>query len=1025
MRKIYQFLISMPFMGFLLLVMAFSMAIATFIESSWGTESAKALIYNAHWFELIFLLLGISLVANVVRHKSYTRKKLSVGIFHLSFILIVLGAAITRYFSFEGMMHIREGKSSGSIISTDSYFTVNTGEQQMKKKVLFSELTSSEFDETLTINGEPVRFKSVGFIKNALRTPVEHPGGLPLIDFVVSAGQGMQSFTFQPGEKIDLGPAVVGFSPEANIRFEQEGDSLYLVADRDLEIRSMGGTAPGSLPANTRSAVKLMHLYAFDNYLLLVKKFYPQALIRVTKDASGNSYEDAVIMEVSDGQRKNIVNVFGRSGQLSDPVTYMAGKIPVKLTYGSEQISLPFELHLRDFQLERYIGSESPSSFASEITLMDKEKDVNRDVRIFMNNTLKYRGYRFYQSSYDQDELGTVLSVNKDFWGSLVTYIGYFLMTLGMILSLVNRNSYFRFLVRHLKELNRIKAIAILAGLMLTAGMANGNNAAVAGIPSLDKQLVTDFEELWVHGRDGRIEPMSTLTGEILRKVSRKSSFYGKSPSEVVLSMNLYPELWRTVPMIKVEKQMAERLRIAGDYAAAIDFFDEEGHYKLLQEVQTAYSKMPAFRTQLEKDLIYVDERVNICFMVYNGEFFALFPPVNQKDAWFAAGSKPVGYPQPDSLFVNRSFQLLKESLGGQGEVQPRQILSTVAAFQEKFGSEILPSAQKKSAELAYNKIQPFKRLFIWYLLTGFSLLSMLFVNIFRQKTMGKKTALVWAILIITGFLFHTLGLILRWYISGHAPWSNGYESMVYVAWAAMLAGIVFGRKYPMVLGTAAFLSGIILFVAHLNWMNPEITHLVPVLKSYWLLIHVAIITASYGFIGLSAFLGILVLILYAQMNERNKKSSGFFIEQLTTISEMSATLGLYLLTIGTFLGGVWANESWGRYWGWDPKETWALITVFIYAFVVHMRLIPSLRGRYNYNLATVIGFSSVLMTYFGVNYFLSGMHSYGKGSVDGVNWSVYVAAAAIFGLILLSYAKFRKFEEIRETSHDEKTFET
>ncbi|MEN6453898.1 MAG: c-type cytochrome biogenesis protein CcsB, partial [Prolixibacteraceae bacterium] len=581
--------------------------------------------------------------------------------------------------------------------------------------------------------------------------------------------------------------------------------------------------------------------------------------------------------------------------------------------------------------------------------------------------------------------------------------------------SLVNSNSYFRQLIRHLRELNRIKALGILAVLTLTSGVVSGNEAAVAGIPSLDKQLVGDFEELWVHGRDGRIEPMSTLAGEILRKVSRKSSYFDKSPSEVILSMNLYPELWRTVPLIRVEKEVTSRLGVAGEYAAAIDFFDQQGQYKLLQEVQAAYSKMPAFRTQLEKDLINTDERINICFMVYKGEFFTFFPPVSQKDAWFAAGSQPAGYPKSDSLFVNRSFQLLKEAVAGEGEVQPRQILSTVAAFQEKFGKEILPSEQKKWAEMTYNTVQPFKRLFIWYLLAGFSLLFMLFLNIFRQKTIGRKTFMIWSILIVTGFLFHTFGLILRWYISGHAPWSNGYESMVYVAWAAMLAGIIFGRKYPMVLGTAAFLSGIILFVAHLNWMNPEITHLVPVLKSYWLLIHVAIITASYGFIGLSAFLGILVLILYAQMNEQNRKTSGHFIEQLTTISELSATLGLYMLTIGTFLGGVWANESWGRYWGWDPKETWALITVFVYAFVVHMRLIPSLRGRYNYNLATVIGFSSVLMTYFGVNYFLSGMHSYGKGSVDGVSWSVYVAATAIFGLILLSYAKFRKFEEVRD----------
>ncbi|MCW0483445.1 c-type cytochrome biogenesis protein CcsB [Gaoshiqia sediminis] len=1010
MKKLYHFLVSMPFMGFLLLVMAFSMAIATFVESSWGTDAAKAIIYNAHWFELVFILLGISLVVNFIRYKQYTFKKLTIGIFHLSFILIVLGAAITRYISFEGMMHIREGQRSNSIVSTDSYFTIEVGDEQIREKVLFSELSYGQISESLEIEGQKVKVKSVGFVKNAVRTPVEHPAGSPLVDFVISAGQGMQSFSFQEGEQIDLGEAVVGFNPAADIRFVQEGDQLYLETDRELEIRSMAGGEPEPVAAGSRIEVQPMQLYAFDNYMLLVKKFYPTALIRVTRDPSGNSGEDAVVLEISDGQRKNIVNVFGRSGQEGEPVTYSIGNTPVKLTFGSEPIYLPFELHLKDFQLDRYIGSESPSSFASEIKLTDPERGVDRDVRIFMNNTLKYRGYRFYQSSYDQDELGTVLSVNKDFWGTLVTYLGYFLMTLGMILSLINKNSYFQHLVRHLKELNKLKVAAVLAGLLLFSGQAGATDADLAGIPALEKELVSDFSELWVHGRDGRIEPMSTLSNELLRKVARKSTFQGKPADEVVLSMNLYPELWRTVPLIKVEKGVANLLGIQGKYAAAVDFFDANGQYRMLEPVQKAYGKMPAMRDQLDKELIYVDERVNICFMIFNGDFFTFFPPVDPSGAWYAAGSKPAGYPQADSLFVNRSFQLLKESFAPESDVAPRQIFATIAGFQDKFGAAILPSAQKKAAEMAYNNFQPFKRVFPWYLLVGFVLLVILFFNIFRLKPVSRPVKLIFSGIILLIFLVHTAGLVLRWYISGHAPWSNGYESMVYVAWAAMLSGFIFGRKYPLVLGTAAFLSGITLFVAHLNWMNPEITNLVPVLKSYWLIIHVAVITASYGFIGLSAFLGLLVLILYALMKKQNQKNVAHFVDQLTTISELSATLGLYMLTIGTFLGGIWANESWGRYWGWDPKETWALITVLVYAFVVHMRFIPSLRGHFNFNLATVLGFTSVLMTYFGVNYFLSGMHSYGKGSVDGLHWSVYVSAIAVIGLIFLSYSKYKKF---------------
>ena len=264
-------------------------------------------------------------------------------------------------------------------------------------------------------------------------------------------------------------------------------------------------------------------------------------------------------------------------------------------------------------------------------------------------------------------------------------------------------------------------------------------------------------------------------------------------------------------------------------------------------------------------------------------------------------------------------------------------------------------------------------------------------------------------------FLVHTIGLILRWYISGHAPWSNGFESVVYVSWATMLAGFIFGRKYPLVVATASFLTGISLFVAHLSWMSPEITPLVPVLKSYWLTIHVAIITASYGFLGLSALLGVLAMILIVMRNNRNQERVTVYIEQITTINEMSATVGLYALTIGTFLGGIWANESWGRYWGWDPKETWALITVVLYSFIDHMRLIPPLRGVFNYNMASILGFASVLMTYFGVNYYLSGLHSYGKGTADGINPAVPLTFILFGVLMIWAYIKESKFEKQNE----------
>jgi cytochrome c-type biogenesis protein CcsB len=1008
MNKVLNFFFSFPFMGFLLLVMAFSMGIATFVENSYGTEAAQGLIYKSLWFELVLILLAINLAVNFVRHRMYTRQRLSVGIFHISFIFILIGAGITRYISFEGVMHIREGQSSDYILSSEDYLTIKNGNQTISDVVLFSELTPHEFDENMAVEGRKVRVKSVGFIKNAVRTVKEDASGAEMIDFVISQGQGRENYVFSKGSNLTLGNILLGFEqPGANFQFLNRKGSLFLTADRQVEIRSMSGGETQLVNAHDTIPVATMQLYAFDGYMLLVKKYYNHAITTIAKDNSGKETEDAVVLEVTDGDNKQIVNVMGKHGMRGEPFIVPVGNSTLEITYGADPIYLPFTLQLTDFQMEKYPGSMSPSSYASELVLRDQERNVTRNVRVFMNNTLNYRGYKFFQSSYDQDEGGTVLSVNADQLGTTVTYLGYILLGLGFVLALISKKSRFHMLIQRLKQYSSVAGI-ILILLVINMGTASAENVELTPIPRIEKTILDDFSRLWIQGQDGRIEPVSTLSSEILRKITRKSDFSGRSPEEVMLGLYLYPEYWRNVSLVYITNdQLKKLLGVTESRIPLTSFFDEKGEYKLIDQVKAAYAKMPAFRNVYEKELINLDERVNICFMVVNGDMFALFPGTTKDVKWAAPGNSPAGVTNEEALFVSKGFDLLKESMNGKGEVSPRQFLASIAAYQGKYASSYLPSDSKKEVEIFYNSLNPFKRIFPVYLLLGFTLLVLLFVNIFRQKVMGAKVRIGFTVLIIAGFLLHTFGLALRWYISGHAPWSNGYESMIYVAWASMLAGVIFGRKYPMVIGTAAMLSGIILFVAHLNWMNPEITHLVPVLNSYWLMIHVAVITASYGFIGMSAFIGLLVLIMYCISNSDNSNNIKGIVMQLTTISEMSVTVGLYMLTIGTFLGGVWANESWGRYWGWDSKETWALVTVVVYSFIAHMRLMPTLKGIFNYTVATVLGFSSVLMTYFGVNYFLSGLHSYGRGSVDSIHWSVYVSVVVIMGLLL--FANFKQ----------------
>ena len=335
-------------------------------------------------------------------------------------------------------------------------------------------------------------------------------------------------------------------------------------------------------------------------------------------------------------------------------------------------------------------------------------------------------------------------------------------------------------------------------------------------------------------------------------------------------------------------------------------------------------------------------------------------------------------------------------------------VVSYISKFQNRYGNDVMPKNYKVTLEVLYNKLNVFSNLFMYYFMVGFLFLVILIIRIFNPNILSSIVKL-FQFLILLGFLYQTLGLAARWIISGHAPWSNGYESMIYISWATMLAGIIFSRRSKMTLAATTLVTSLFLMVAHLNWLDPEITNLVPVLNSYWLMIHVSIITASYGFLALGAVLGFFSLALIILTNSSTKQKLLTTIKELTLINEKSITIGLFMLTIGTFLGGVWANESWGRYWGWDPKETWALVSILIYTFVLHMRFVPSLRSPLTFNIASMFSIWTIIMTYFGVNYYLSGLHSYAAGDPMPIPSFVYYLSALMFLTAIISKLRFKK----------------
>lgn len=1035
MKKIINILFSMPTMGFLTILFASAMGVATFIENDFGTTASKAVVYNATWFNILLLLLCINLIANVIRVKMWELKKLPMFIFHISFIVVILGSAITRFISYEGTMHIREGATSSSILSDNTFVDiriVNNGEEiSESKSILISSLNPGTFSQTININDKKFKFKSVKYIPNARERITETMDeGSPYIILVTSFGtKGRETHSFKYNESKQIGPYSINFGDqevENSINIKLNNGALLVNPPNTMTTTSMSGMKGDTLGSGVWNSFSNGFLYKMNDFSIVLTNYYKNGNIGYESyDGNDVNLSDALVLEAVSGNETKIITAKGGKGYKGELSYLKINGADVYISYGSKEISLPFSIKLLDFQLDRYPGSNSPASYASEVVLIDNVDGLKEQRRIFMNNVLNHKGFRFFQSSYDRDERGTILSVNHDWWGTAFTYLGYLLMALGMVLSLLNKSSRFTKLGNSLKQsAKNSKTIStLLIGVFFMIGTQSFAQHGVSfnenDIPVIEKQHAAKFGQLMIQSQDGRLKPANTLSSELIRKITGgKSQIFNMNSDQVFLGMMSSPLYWQQAPIIKVKHdKIKDLIGIDGKYASYLDFIDmTQSSYKLSKEVNRAYAKKPAERNTFDKDLIAVDERLNVAYMVFTSSFLKVLPdPTDHLKPWYSPESHIHGLPELDSSYLVNIIPSYLSSLQDRNMTLASQLLNGIHDYQVKYGGQIMPKQSRIDLEIRYNKMDIFNRLGSIYGLLGLIMIILSFVAVFKQSRIVNIILKIFLGLVVVGFILQTLGLGMRWYISGHAPWSNGYESMIYIAWVTMLSGLLFARKSNMTLAATTILSSIILMVAHLSWMNPEITNLVPVLKSYWLTIHVSIITASYGFLALSMLLGFLNMLIMIFRKSSNSLNLNKNIRELSSISERSMTVGLYMLTIGTFLGGVWANESWGRYWGWDPKETWALISVVIYSFILHMRYIPGLRGKFSYNFASVIGFFSILMTYFGVNYYLSGLHSYASGDPMPVPTFVYYSIAIILIVAILAYIKELKFADLKD----------
>ena len=656
-----------------------------------------------------------------------------------------------------------------------------------------------------------------------------------------------------------------------------------------------------------------------------------------------------------------------RIGQPTD--TYMTSDNEQGMT----EEKLPFSLCLQDFETKMHDGTNAVADYTSKFIVNDGNEKI--EGLVSMNNIYSHRSYRFYQSSYDEDGKGSVLAINADPYGIPVTYTGYGLLFLSLIWMLIDPKGSYRKVLT-----NPILKKGVLMLTMLLSLSTNIHAETIAENLQkivLPKESAEKFGELCILYND-RICPLQTYALDFCKKIYGARSYKGLTAEQVLSGWVFYGNIWSNEPFIKVKSGELKSTLALPDYCTLSNFFNRDmGGYTIGQYVQEYYNGAQDKFHQQAADL---DSKIQLIMELRQGISLKVLPYTFTKNVpatkshpfikagtttWFAPSDKlPNGVEHQHALYITNVFNLLYGDVKAGNISRVNEFFDKMKKYQEVSGGNSLPSQTQYKAERLNNAFPFATILFMVNLTLGF---IALFYTIYRltKKRQVKALNIALPILLCVSFLTLTFGLVLRWIISGNVPMSNGYESMLTVAWFVMLISILMQLRIRIVMVFGFLISGFFLLVSHINQMDPTIGQMMPVLNSPLLSMHVSIIMMSYALLSLTFICGIMGICMRSHGEELEALSRLFLYPALTTMG------------FGIFIGAIWANVSWGTYWSWDSKETWALITFMIYAVVVHTQSLPVFRKPLVYHIYITLAFLSIAMTYFGVNYFLTGMHSY------------------------------------------------
>ena len=634
---------------------------------------------------------------------------------------------------------------------------------------------------------------------------------------------------------------------------------------------------------------------------------------------------------------------------------------------------LPFSITLNQFEIIYYKGTLAPMDFISHISVADKDCHRQIQGKVSMNHIFSYQHYRFYQSGYSEDNEGSVFSVSHDPYGIGITYAGYTLLLLTTVFFFFSPQSRFRQLLKSPLLHRSLTVILLLFAFSLNSNFLKANSPSPKVLP---REVAEHFGDLYIL-YNNRICPLQTFARDFTVKLYGSSSYKGLTPEEVLTGWLFYYDSWKNEPIIRIKSNEARKLlEIEGNYARLKDYISTINEYKLEKMMNHIRS---GEQVTDKRGIEEADEKFNIINLVCTGAMMKIFPCRN------IAGKTLEWYSQSDQLpqdmdndkwvFIRKSMSYVNEMIVMKKYNDACLLLEKIKKYQQKECDGLLPADNKFKAEKIYNQFDYSKSVAMACICIGLICFIYYCHCMASQKRTSRKAIIILNILLWIVFTYLSAAICLRGYVSNHLPLSNGFETMQFMAWCTLLLTFLLQRKFAMLLPFGFLLCGLTLMVSMLGESNPQITQLMPVLQSPLLSIHVVVIMIAYSLLAFIMLNGVTAVILHQSQKECKEQ-----IERLQIISQIILYPAIFLLAIGIFIGAVWANVSWGRYWGWDPKEVWALITMLVYALALHPRSLPWFHRTMFFHVFCITAFITVLITYFGVNFLLGGMHSYANG---------------------------------------------